>query len=1486
MSASTGELGQGQEPRLLIVGIGASAGGLEALEQLFSNVPKDCGLAFVVVQHLAPQHSSMLGQLLGRRTAMPVVEAQDGVRAVADHVYVIAPGTTLGISGGSFRVVSVEGERRGLIDVFLQALAEDQGERAIGIVLSGSGSDGTTGLQAIQQHGGLTLAQDLETAKYDAMPRAAIAAGAVHQVMPVEQMPARLLERARDLAEGRGRIVTPAQAAVFPNVETPSDEELAAALDRICPILQSRTGHDFSHYKRGTVLRRLRRRVHLRRAGALAEYLDFLDKDAQEPELLAKELLIGVTSFFRDPLAFEYLGEHVLPQILAAGREHEGVRIWVPGCASGEEAYSIGILVRERLSQLGSAPPVQIFGTDIDVEAISEARHARYPTDIAEHVSPERLARFFKRGDSSFVVGKEVREMCIFSEHSLIRDPPFANIDLISCRNVLIYLDAELQKKLGPLFHYALRRGGFLFLGSAEGLSGHPELFDAVDKRFRVFKRRESHAAPFVDLPLVGRTLPRTTLAAWAAPAAPQSRERAVDGAFQRLMLQEYAPPSAVTDANGDVICVAGQTGRYLQPPVGILTTNILDIAHDGLRVELRTALHAAVRGGNRVVRDDVQVEVDGAPRRLRLTVRPLPGLKEEHLFVIILEERASGIGAEVGAGEPAPPRAERESAVEQLESELRTTRVELRTTIEELEGANEELKASNEELLSTNEEMQSTNEELRSSQEELSSLNEELTTVNSELNRKVDELGQANSDLANFFASTDVATLFVDRALRIQRFTPAARTLFRLIEADAGRPLADLALRFADHDLGAEAGEVLRTLQQSERQVETIDHQSWYLLRILPYRTLDNVIAGAVVTLADITRIKRAEDELRQAKEYAEHIIESLPEPLLVLTPDLMVRSANAAFFDHFKVRPDQTVGGRIYNLGNGQWDIPSLRELLENVLPDNNIFNGFRVDHVFEDLGHRVMLLNARRLEDLQLILLGISDVTERFAAEEALKKSEEQFRALTTASSDAVYRMSPDWKEMRYLRGQEFLPDTEEATSGWLDKYIPPEDRSSLLEVINEAIRTKSTFQLEHHVLRADGSLGWTLSRAIPIKDAAGEILEWLGAASDVTQRKHAEEERERLLAELAEADRRKNEFLAMLSHELRNPLAPIRNGLFILDRAPPGGDQARRAQTVIDRQVAQLTNLIEGLLDVTRIVRGKALLQREILDLNDLAQRTVEDYRGAFSDSGVELEMAVATGEIWVDGDRTRLTQVIGNLLQNAAKFTARGGKTIVSVERSSARQQAIVRVQDTGRGFASEFQSRLFEPFNQIDVTIDRAKGGLGLGLALVKGLVEMHGGSVAAASAGVDQGATFTITLPLQASGPLEAHRPRAEPRRTVRRVLIIEDNADAADSLREALQLGGYNVAVADSGREGVEKARAFEPEVVICDIGLPGMDGYEVARAIRGDPALGRVTLVALTGYAGPDDVAKAKEAGFDTHLAKPLTVEEVERALQARP
>ncbi len=1592
----------GQSRRFLIVGVGASAGGLEALEQFFSHVSADCGLAFVVIQHLAPQHASMLAQLLGRGTMMEVREVQDGVPAEPNHVYVIAPGTVLGIAGGSFQVKPGDGERHAPINAFFSALAADQREHAVGIVLSGSGTDGTVGLRAIKEHGGLTLAQTPATAKHDNMPKSAIEAGWVDHVLPPDAMPPKLLERARDVAEGR--------AGAAPSAAAPSDEQLMGCLERIYEILQHATGHDFSHYKRGTVLRRLRRRVQLHRAASTEEYVARLAKDPQEPDLLAKDLLIGVTQFFRDPEAFDYVARHVLPRIFAAKGPGHAIRIWVAGCASGEEAYSLGMLVCERLAKVTSKPLVQIFATDIDGEAIAEARQARYPAEIAQHVSPERLARFFMQEGASYRVTKEVREMCVFSEHSLIRDPPFLGLDLLSCRNVLIYLDADIQKKLVPVFHYALKRDGYLFLGASEGLAGDAELFETVDKQFRVFRRVETLTRPQVSFPLRGRVAPPAIPRPHRARPPAPGEDQAVCSVFERIMLQEYGTPGAVVNAQGDVICIAGQTGRYLQPPTGILSTNILDIAHASLRIDLRTALHAASRSGRKVVRDDVPVEVEGSTRRLRLTVRPLLGNTREDLFIVVLQERASQPEHAEEAGAPLEVGAENESTMEQLESELRTTRADLRATIEELESANEELKSSNEEMLSTNEEMQSSNEELQSSQEELKSVNEELSTVNAELSRKVDELGRANSDLLNLFGSTDIATLFLDRELRVTRATPAAKALFRLIDTDTGRPISDLAPRFTDLDLVAEIEEVLRSLAPVEREVQTLDRQAWFLLRVLPYRTVENVVAGAVVTLADITGVKKAEADLRRlatvvldsndaitVQDFEGHILAwnrgaermygySAQEALGMNIEELVPEESSAqarSFLDAIS-RGDEvaslevkrrTKDGRTIDVwltttklvderGSPSAVATTERDISEpkrNLAAVEAMAEQFRraieeapipvimhaedgevlqisrswtelTGYTHEDMksldawlnraygpGAEVVREHVRArfrgdqremgvefpiptrdgqtrhwsvsasspgtLYDGRRFIVAMAvDMTDRRRAEEALKESEQDLNRAQAVAHVGSWRLDVRRNELRWsdetyrmfgiAKGMPLTYETFLAA-------VHPEDRELVDSKWQKAVGGEA-YDVVHRIVLGD-EVKWVREKAELEHDAKGQLLGGFGTVQDVTEARRLQQALRDANDRLQEADRRKNEFLAMLSHELRNPLAPIRSSLYILDRAAPGGEQARRAQAVIDRQVGQMTRLIDDLLDVTRITRGQFLLQPEHLDLNELVQRTVEDHSSMFARSKVELEAHLAPAEIWVNGDRTRLAQAIGNLLQNAVKFTPPGGRTTVSVETDAEQKQAVVIVRDTGRGITSQIMPRLFETFTQADTSLDRGRGGLGLGLALVKGLIEMHGGSVRAESEGLGRGAAFTLRLPLDASAAAAPMHRRPRGDGAQRRVLIIEDNVDAADSLREALELGNYLVEVAYNGPQGIKEVRVFHPDIVICDIGLPDVDGYEVARRMRADPGLAHVALVALTGYAQPEDVAKAKEAGFDEHLAKPPSIEALQGVLE---
>ncbi len=1316
----------------VFVGMGASAGALGALERFFSRMPADSGLVFVVVQHLDRHHPSVLADLLGKHTQMPVRQAEDQVRAQPDHVYIIPPNAVLTLERGQLRVArSSEPGLRSPIDAFLRSLARDQGERAIGIVFSGAGSDGTAGLRVIKEHGGLTLAQSPETAKYDSMPLSAIAAGLVDFALPIDEMPDRLIAHARSVTEAEHRTARDL------------DEEVTAQLDAISEILKRQTGHDFSRYKPGTLLRRIRRRVQLQQAATVSDYVHYLESEPSEVEQLHRDLLIGVTHFFRDPEVFELLAAEVIPAIVKNGPGAQ-VRIWVPGCASGEEAYSLAILVREHASRVAAAPSVQIFATDIDSELLATARAGRYSDKIAEHVSPERLERLFVREGDGYQVTKELRQMCTFSEHSLIRDPPFSSLDLISCRNVLIYLGADLQRKLVPLFHYALRPGGFLLLGPSESLAAHPELYTAVDKKRRLFRRSDAAVRPPLEFPLAGRTAPRQPPPR-LAQGEPVTRQ-AFSEAFERMILEEYAPPAVVTNEQGDILYQAGRAGRYLQVAAGAPTNNLFDLAQGSLRVELRGVLAKAVTTRRRVVRSNLPVELDGTVELLRLTARPLPGIEPDSgLYTIVLQ--SMGPSAEVEGDEEAITAPE-QPLVEQLENELRTTRSNLQTAMQDLESANEELKSANEELISTNEEFQSANEELQTSKEELQAANDELRA-------KVLELDAANSDLQHHFAGTNIVSVFLDRELRILRCTPAASRLFNVLESDAGRPFLDLAPRFMEEDVMGDVATVLRTATGLERQVHRGEDSVTFLMRILPYRSQGKSVTGVGITFVDVSSLVRAEEAERR---YGR---------LLLLSPEAI---------------------------------------------------SVWRLDGGIE---------------------------TWNLGAEE-------------------LYGFSPDearGKDPRQLLGETYpLPWSE----------------------IETALRERARWQGEVSA-RTKGGRALTVLATLALmrgEDGAERILQ---ADRDITERKAAEGERERLVESLRYAEQRKNDFLAMLSHELRNPLTPVRNSLFILDRAAPGGEQAQRAKAVIERQVAQLSRIVDDLLEVTRISRGKLRVQRSRLELGDLVRRTVEDHRSMIAEAGLALEVRIDERPLWVEGDPARLAQATGNLLQNAAKFTSRGGHVLVALEADAQQSMAVIRVRDDGAGIKPDLLERLFEPFTQADRTLDRSQGGLGLGLALAKGLVEQHGGQLRANSDGPGKGAEFTIRLPLVDASSVVAATSGKLPVAKSRRVLVIEDNVDAAESLREVLQLQGHEVEVAYSGPDGLKKCRELKPDVVLCDIGLPGMDGYEVARAVRRDAEVRALHLVALTGYALPEDLAKAREAGFDQHLAKPPSIERVEEVLR---
>ncbi|MCB2180518.1 MAG: PAS domain-containing protein [Desulfobulbaceae bacterium] len=837
---------------LPVVGIGASAGGLEAFEAFFSAMPADAGLAFILVPHLDPTHGSIMPELIQKRTTMPVLQIKDGMRVEPDTVYVVPPNQNLSILNGTLQLMELS-RPRGVnlpIDSFLRALARDQGANAVGIILSGTGSDGTLGVKAIKGEAGMVMVQDEESAKYDGMPRSAIATGLADYVLPPGEMPGQLVKYLR-------HAVNKKTATILAD-----DGRMPDALQKICILLRSRTGHDFSLYKKNTILRRLERRMHVHQIDEVKDYVTYLQKSEVEADILFKELLIGVTNFFRDAQAFEALRGKILPELLKEKPDGDTLRVWVAGCSSGEEAYSVAILLQEVMEDLGRRFNVQIFGTDIDEDAVNAARAGIYPASIAGDVSALRLKRWFSKQDNQYRIKKSIREMLVFAEQSIIKDPPFTKLDLICCRNLLIYLGPELQKRLIPLFHYSLKPNGILFLGSSEAIGQALDLFAVVDKKWKIYKRKSLSAAAArlgLELPVAPAIRESTQ------PQLPEPIRKTEElSAFQlveTILQQVNAPPCVIIDETSNIIYVHGRTGKYLEPAMGKVSVNILDMARPGLKMDLAAAIRGATANQQECIRHGVAIEHEGGHLSIDLIVKPVLDHRALRGLMMVIFQEIDLPAKKKSAVKQSSTR-KKNDTVENLEQELQYTRENLQTTIEELETANEELKSTNEELQSTNEELQSTNEELETSKEELQSLNEEAATVNAELQSRIDELSITNDDMKNLLDSTQIATIFLDIDLCVRRFTPKAVDIIPLSGIDAGRPINHFATALIDTDLAEDAHEILQNLGMKEKEVRSKEG-AVYRMRIRPYRTVNNVIDGVVITFEDITVLKEAQAAL-----------------------------------------------------------------------------------------------------------------------------------------------------------------------------------------------------------------------------------------------------------------------------------------------------------------------------------------------------------------------------------------------------------------------------------------------------------------------------------------------------------------------------------------------------------------------------------------------------------------------------------------------
>ena len=1346
-----------------VVGIGASAGGLPALLRLFEEMPAHNGMAFVVVLHLSPKHQSNADQLLQRATRMPVLQVVETVRIEPDHVYVIAPSMQLTMMDGSLTVAEMQRPRGQhiAIDAFFRTLAEAQRERAIAMVLSGTGGDGAVGIARVKEEGGVIIVQHPGDAEHDGMPLAAIGTGLVDFVLPIVEMPQKLI----DLWSNASRMELPPAgpdgepASKVTEIDDSTDAE--QALQRVLGLLRAHTGHDFRQYKRATVLRRIERRMQVRAVHSLPEYVRLLESDAGEHKLLLNDLLIGVTNFFRDREAFETLERDIIPAIFRDRKAGDEVRAWVAGCATGEEAYSLAMLLADQAALTSSPPGYQVFASDIDEHAIAIARAGLYPTSIVTDVTPARLRQHFTRDENRYQIRKAVRDRILFAVHNLLRDPPFSRIDLISCRNLLIYLNRDIQQRVLETFHFALKPGGYLFLGSSESAESVDELFVPVDKKNRIYRSRASvrtlpyhraqHAAPAqLNLPE-----PR-------ALAAAARRQASLADVHQRALAQ-FAPPSVVVDLDHNIVHMSERAAQYMRLVGGEPSRDILALVLPELRIDLRSALYQVQNSGVSVEGRQVSMVRNDRPCIVSVTVRPFHDDEAAQDFLLVMfsevERSLDKEGAEGrGSGD--------DVVLSQLEAELQRKKQQLQETIEHAEVSNEELRAANEELQAINEELRSATEELETSKEELQSVNEELITVNYELKIKVEETGKANDDLNNLIASTDIATIFVDSAMRIKRSTPRAADIFSIIPSDMGRSLLDLTHRLDYKELADDVALTFNTLRMVEREVRSHDGR-YYIVRLLPYRTTEDRIEGAVMTFFDITGRREAEEKLRAGEARMRLVAESTKDYAIVtMDRDGRVTSWNRGAERMFGYREDEVAG---------------------------------------------------RNLDFL-------------------------------------------------------FLPEER--------------DRGAPADEMERAHREGRAMN-ERWYVRKDGGQVFCSGEITQIENS--EYSGYAMIARDETQRMRHDRERDQSLSseqrgrsDAESASALKDEFLAVMAHELRHPLNLIQISVELLARLPELRQvpAVARAAGVIRNAVQSQAKLIDDLLDMSRVRTGKLALALAPLDLAPLVCRAVDAVRAA--PGGAELAVTVESDEaaLPVLADDVRIEQVVMNLLGNAVKFTPEGGTIAVRLGRENG--MARLDVIDSGQGIAPDQLPHVFDMYAQPTSVTTRAKGGLGIGLAVVRDIVALHGGRVEAFSEGAGKGARFTVWLPLAASGTIAPDTGHAGPAHDIAgvRILFVDDAADVVTTCQALLELQGAVVTGATSARQALDILAGTDVDahfdVLVAELSMPAMDGHALLQAVRALPRHAGLPAIAIGGLAREQDVAEARASGFNAHVGKPLSVE----------
>ncbi|MGG7604303.1 CheR family methyltransferase [Massilia sp. BKSP1R2A-1] len=1345
-------------PSFPVVGIGASAGGLPALLRLFENLPAVSEMAFVVILHLSPKHPSSAAEILQRATRMPVIQVTSTVRIEPGHVYVIAPNLHMSMIDSMLIVEDLERPRgqHVAIDLFFRTLAGVHRERAIAIMLSGTGSDGAVGITRVKEQGGVTIVQSPGDAEHDGMPTAAIRTGAVDFVLPAVDIPQKLIDLWNNAKIIRLPLAPDSDIIAEPVTTATELANAESALQGIITGLLSSTGHDFRHYKRATVLRRIERRMQVRQVHTLQEYLEVLDADGNEYKALLDDMLIGVTNFFRDRESFEALEREVIPELFKDKAATDEIRAWVAACATGEEAYSLAMLMADQAATMEHPPAYQVFASDIDDHAIDAARAGSYPSSIVTDVAPSRLRQYFNKDDDRYRTRKSLRDHILFASHNLLRDPPFSRLDLISCRNLLIYLNRDVQMRLMQIFHFALKPGGYLFLGSSESAESVSDLFIPVDKKNRIYRARGGGRS--MNYQGAGSTTFGTRMPDTARIKLPGKRQSSFAELHQRALFL-VAPPSVVIDREGNLVHMSDQASRYLRMNAGEPSRNLLSLVMPELRLELRSAMYQAMQHETSVDCRPIELLEQKEPGTVAMTVRPYRDEESETDYLLVL---FNPVEQAPDRGRTPRPDGSHDVVLAQLEAELQRKREQLQETIENSEISTEELRASNEELQAINEELRSATEELETSKEELQSVNEELVTVNYELKVKVEETGKANDDLNNLIASTDIATIFVDSGLRIKRFTPRAADLFSIIASDVGRSLLDLTHKLDYDQLAEDVSATFDTLRLVEREVRSLEGR-YYIVRLLPYRTNEDRIEGAVMTFFDITLRRQAEEQARVSEARMQMVADSAK--------------------DYAIITLDQD--GRITSWNKGA----------------TTVF-GWSADEMHGQTAERLFTP-----EDLA-----------RGVPQDELRRAREDGRA---------------------------------------------ED--------------------ERWHLRKDGTRFFCSGVTTPLRN--GDFYGYAKISRDMTGRAQHDSERQQALgretlerqsAEHASAV--KDEFLSIMSHELRHPLNMIHINVELLSRMPElrQAPAVMRATSIIRNSVMTQAKIIDDLMDMSRVRTGKLSLTMAPVALDAVLQGIVDVARSdpAARDLGITFEGSM--GGVPVLADVARIEQVVMNLLSNAIKFTPQGGHVKVCLRREDAC--ARIDVTDDGQGIAPAFLPRVFDMYGQSASVTTRSKGGLGIGLALVREIVALHGGRVEAASEGVGKGARFSVWLPVldRAAAVLPGEHGAGEDSLTGLRILLVDDQEDMVQVFKALLETTGATVFEATSAQQGLEVLAREDVDVLISDISMPEVDGYEFLRRVRALPKCAKLPAIAITSMRRDTDIANARAAGFAAHLGKPVSVD----------